>query len=130
MEDSLIVVERYGSRYTTIRYSVNSIGKVSGKTLFQVTQYRSVEDMYVFDDHALAHIASDSIQTIYFRNSLGAGVPSNQILKLDIDGVVEDFYVTRSITDDSEELFVVLANEEDDSVALFRYKLFVNAPTR
>ena len=71
------------------RYSINDDDDIDKSLVFRIEKYDAdkIEDVYVFDDYALAFVNSNTFEVIYFDEFRGDTVPDNYATELFSEGI-------------------------------------------
>ena len=79
-KDALIV----NSSGTIYRYWVDGGGRVQRSRVFSISKHKNTEvnEMYVFDDYALALVNGNSFRVIFFKDFRNLDVPENYSIEL------------------------------------------------
>ena len=66
------------------RYWVDESGSINGAKVFSISKHSDtkVNEMYVFDDYALALVNGNSFRVVFFKDFRGGDVPENYSIEL------------------------------------------------
>jgi len=116
--------------YTVYRYFLeNADGEevISFELIFETSSFDSIEDIYLFDDYALALVGGGTTFTvIHFPNFRGGEVPSNYGIDLISEDAIVGHALTTSLDGTTPVLFIAL----ETSAAILGYRMQVFVDTK
>lgn len=121
---SFFVVEKASDSdlHTVYRYFVDADGALAFKLIFKTSSYSEINELYLFDDQALAVVNGNSLlKMIHYKDFTGDVVPENYGITLHRKGTITDSAIAKSVDGQYWELYLSIKSSAAQLVN--RYKI-------